>query len=183
MSIRMVREEDTERLLEIYGQYMDTAITFEYKLPDREEFRQRIRLISREYPYLVWEEKGKILGYAYAHRHMERAAYQWNAELSVYLDRSCRGKGIGTKLYQTLMDILRLQGVKNVYGCVTFPNRPSEHMHEKLGFRLAGRFENAGYKCGAWHAVSWFEKQIDVHENEPELFRPISDFIGKTLLL
>ena len=67
------------------------------------------------YPYLVWQEDGKILGYAYAHRHMERAAYQWNAELSVYLDRAARGRGLGRRLYGALMELLTMQGVLSAH--------------------------------------------------------------------
>ncbi len=93
MGIRMATAADTAELLAIYGQYIDTPITFEYELPTQAEFSARIAGILAEYPYLVWEEDGRILGYGYAHRHMERAAYQWNAELSVYLDRSPEDKG------------------------------------------------------------------------------------------
>lgn len=173
MTIRFAKEEDAGRLLEIYAPYLDTDITFEYEIPSEEEFLRRVREISGDYPYLVWEEDGVIRGYAYAHRHMERAAYQWNAELSVYLEIGRQGRGAGTRLYQALMEILKLQNIKNVYGCVTYPNPSSDHMHDRLGFHLAGRYRKAGYKCGSWHAVSWYEKEIGEHEAEPEPFLPL----------
>ena len=83
---RRATEEDVVSILAIYAPYVtDSAITFEYDVPSEEEFRQRIRTISAEYPYFVCESDGQIIGYAYAHRHMERAAYQWNAEFSIYI--------------------------------------------------------------------------------------------------
>ena len=84
MRYRLATEADAEVLLTIYGQYIETEITFEYRLPSLDEFRKRIRDILLFYPYLVAEEDGKVIGYAYAHRHMQREAYQWNGELSIY---------------------------------------------------------------------------------------------------
>lgn len=173
MKIRFAVEEDSAALLKIYEQYIDTPITFECSLPSEQAFAGRIAAIGREYPYLVCEEAGQAIGYAYAHRQMEREAYQWNAELSVYLDRSFTAQGIGPKLYCTLMEILRLQGVKMVYGGVTDTNVQSERMHLRLGFHCIGIYRRTGYKCGAWHDVSWFEKEIAPHEAVPEPFVPI----------
>ena len=88
-TIRFAAPDDAAALLRIYAQYIETPITFEYTLPSEEEFARRIRDIQAVYPYLVYIEDGEVLGYAYAHRFQERAAYQWGAELSVYLDRGC----------------------------------------------------------------------------------------------
>lgn len=103
MRYRLATEADAEVLLTIYGQYIETEITFEYRLPSLDEFRKRIRDILLFYPYLVAEEDGKVIGYAYAHRHMQREAYQWNAELSIYLDQKATSKGIGTELAKKLL--------------------------------------------------------------------------------
>ena len=172
MGIRMATTADTAELLAIYGQYIDTPITFEYELPTQAEFSARIAGILEEYPYLVWEEDGHIRGYGYAHRHMERAAYQWNAELSVYLDRAFTSRGLGGRLYRVLMELLRLQGVRTAYGCVTLPNEKSEGLHRALGFRQLGVYRNTGYKCGAWHDVAWFEKALGPYGGAPEPVRP-----------
>lgn len=134
MEIRFAAAADSSQLLKIYGQYIDTPITFEYVLPTEQEFTKRILDISQMYPYLVCLEGGEIIGYAYAHRQMQRAAYQWNAELSIYLDRCHTSRGIGKLLYCCLMDLLKLQGVKTVYGGVTLPNEKSERLHQALGF-------------------------------------------------
>ena len=91
---------------------------------------------------------------------MEREAYQWNAELSIYLDREYTSRGMGKKLYGILMDILGIQGICTVYGGVTLPNERSEGLHRALGFRLLGIYRQTGFKCGAWQDVGWFEKRL-----------------------
>ncbi len=172
MKIRLVCKKDCSEILNIYSQYIDTKITFEYTLPSIEEFEQRISEITKFYPYLVCEENGKIIGYAYAHRQAQRIAYQWNAELSVYIDKNYTSKGIGKTLYNILIKILRLQKIKTVYGCVTIPNEKSEKLHFSLGFKEAGIHRNTGFKNGKWHDVKWFEKQIAPYDTTPDF--PIS---------
>lgn len=168
MIIRLATIKDSNALLKIYSQYIDTAITFECTLPTEQEFAERVASIIKDYPYLVCEENGQILGYAYAHRQMEREAYQWNAELSIYLDRSFTSKGLGSKLYCILIDILKLQGIKNVYGGVTVPNEKSKKLHLGLGFTSLGTYHNTGYKHNKWHDVEWFEKKIIEYTLEPK---------------
>ena len=174
MHIRMASPVDCAAILAIYAQYIDTAVTFEYALPDEAAFAARMAGILGEYPYLVCEAQGRVVGYAYAHRAMARAAYQWGAELSIYLDRRFTARGIGRALYLALMEVLRLQGVKTVYGCVTLPNERSERLHERLGFRRSGVWQNAGYKCGRWWDVGWFEKPLAAYEGEPSPIRAVS---------
>ena len=174
MPIRFATPKDSAALLRIYAQYIETPVTFEYVLPSEREFATRIADISSFYPYLVHEADGNITGYAYAHRHMERTAYQWNAELSVYLDQSATSRGLGKTLYRVLMEMLVLQRVRTVYGCVTLPNAGSEGLHASLGFRLLGVYRNAGYKDGRWHDVGWFEKQIAPYGPDPEPIMPLS---------
>ena len=167
MSIRLARPEDGPALLAIYGQYIHTPITFEYELPTQEEFARRISSTLEGYPYLVWEEGGAPLGYAYAHREREREAYRWNAELSIYLDSRATGRGVGRALYTALMELLALQGVRTAYGAVTDPNPASEGLHQALGFRRLGVHQNTGYKNGRWHGVIWFEKALAPYGPEP----------------
>ena len=173
MEIGFASPRDTEELLAIYGQYIDTPITFECVLPTKEAFEERIRGITACYPYLVCRENGRIVGYAYAHRQAERAAYQWNAELSVYLDRSRTGQGLGRRLYTALMEMLRLQGIHTVYALVTVPNEKSEGLHGSMGFRHMGTHRSTGYKDGAWRDVAWFEKQIAPYDPDPAPLAPI----------
>ena len=168
-SLREACMEDAQDLLAIYAPYIrNTTITFEYDVPSCEEFRERMGHIMEGYPYLVCESGGHPMGYAYAHRYHERAAYQWDAELSVYVEEAYTGQGIGRALYTALMEILKLQHVKTVYGLVTSPNPSSEALHRALGFRLSGISERTGYKLGKWVDVACFEKPVGSREGEPE---------------
>lgn len=175
MGIRMATTGDTAKLLAIYSQYIDTSITFEYTLPSLAEFAARISGVLAEYPYLVWQEDGKILGYAYAHRHMERAAYQWNAELSVYLDRTACRRGLGRRLYGALMELLTMQGILTAHALVTSPNPASQALHESMGFHLTAVHRLAGYKNGAWRDVLWYEKELASRGPDPMAPVPLSD--------
>lgn len=171
---RRVTEDDVTQILTIYAPYVvDSVISFEYEVPNEEDFKQRIRSIAAEYPYFVCEMNGQIIGYAYAHRHMERAAYQWNAEISIYIRQGFTGKGLGKKMCHTLIELLRLQGIRNVFSCVTIPNERSVHLHQSMEFSTEGIFQDAGYKCGKWQTIAWFRKNIAPYTNEPAPFLPI----------
>jgi len=181
MNIRFATEMDADALLEIYKQYIDTSITFEYELPTVEEFQRRIREFSKEYPYFICTENNRCIGYIYAHRAQERAAYQWNAELSIYLDKNHLGKGLGRKLYEMMFEILALQGVKTLYGLVTTPNPKSTKLHEETGFQLSGVYHNTGYKAGKWCDVLLYEKQIGTYDLNPKPITPIVE-LNKNVL-
>ena len=175
-TFRLVQEADAAAILSIYEPYIqDTVITFEYETPSAQEFRNRVRKISAEYPYIVCISDDKIVGYAYAHSQMERAAYQWNAPLSVYIDEPYQRCGVGKALYSALIEILRMQNVRTVYGGVTIPNENSERLHEYLGFYKLGIYRSTGYKCGAWHDVAWFEKTIGNYDLDPQPFVSIQE--------
>lgn len=174
MQMRQATEKDAQAILAIYAPYIEnTSITFETVVPTLDEFTCRMKGILGSYPYLAIEENGVVQGYAYAHRQAERAAYAWNAELSVYLNPQCTGHGLGRALSLAVCDLLELQGVRNVFSLITQPNYPSMRMHELLGFTLMGTQKNAGYKCGAWHDVAWLQKQIGSFEGEPAPIRPL----------
>ena len=183
MNIRFAATADTDGCLAVYAEYMDTVITFETELPPHEEFAGRIRSYGAVYPWLVAEEDGVILGYAYAHRAQERAAYDWNAELSVYLAKRAAGRGLGTKLYGALLALLQKQGVRNVYGIVTLPNPASEALHRRFGFRTVGAYRRSGYKNGGWHDAGMFEKQIGSFDGEPEPLQPIGAIADREEIL
>ena len=170
MSIREARERDVPAMLEIYDEFVKhTAVSFEYVTPSIEEFTGRLREHMVVYPWLVWEDGGKVLGYAYAGRAFERAAYSWNAEISCYLAKEIRGKGIGRQLYARIEDILKEQGIRKVFAVVTSANEPSVGFHKALGYKETARFCNVGYKLGAWYDVIWLEKQL-LPLGEPDEF-------------
>lgn len=182
MKYRFVEPGDTKAILDIYAQYIDTTITFEYDLPSVSDFDGRIKEFSKDYPYIVAILDNKIVGYAYAHKHKERAAYQWNVEFSIYLDKQIVTKGIGTKMYDILFDIVKLQGIKNVYALVTNPNIPSEKFHYKMGFELLALHKNDGFKNGQWKDVMEFRKNIAAYEDNPAPIKYINQ-LDKDILL
>lgn len=174
MPMRFAGPEDCAAMRNIYAPYIETTITFEQEAPSEAEFLSRIKSVQAGYPWLVWEEDGVILGYAYAHKFAERVSYLPSSELSVYLDKAARGKGLGPKLYEALIAILQLQNVKSVYGIVTSPNERSEKLHEAMGFTRVSTLKNVGYKNG-WRDVSWFCKQIGPYSEPFTPFRPIGE--------
>ena len=182
--IRIAVPADAVRIAEIYRPYvLTTAITFEYDPPSAEEMAARIASTLPAFPYLVWEENGVVLGYAYAHPLYARAAYQWNAELSVYVEMDHRGGGIGGKLYRCLMEILRLQGIQSVYACITEPNPASVAFHHALGFEDLAKYPHCGFKHGKWYGVNWLVKHlVELTDETPVPRRPVDELPAQQLL-
>lgn len=166
--IRLATEADLDELLAIYSPYVEsTIISFEYEVPSREEFLERIRTYSEDYPWLVCECDGKIAGYAYASKHRTRTAYQWSAESTVYIHKDFHRKGIARLLYETLFEILRVQGYFNVFAGISLPNDQSVGFHLALGFEVVGVFRNIGYKFGNWHGTHWSQLQLSKYLKDP----------------
>lgn len=159
-TLRLATIEDADAILAVYAPYVPTPVTFEETVPSTHEFRTRTAKTLETYPYLVAELNDKIVGFAYAHPLREREAYQWNAELSVYVSPSATKHGLGTKLYTALMSLIQAQGIKAAYGVVTAPNEASNHLHKTLGFERQYVQKNAGYTCGAWHDMQWYVKYL-----------------------
>lgn len=177
IEIRKVETGDAGRLLEIYSYYIEeTAVSFEYVVPSIEEFRGRIEKISSSYPYLVAVDNDRIIGYAYAARFKERKAYDWDVELTIYLDKDVRRSGVGRKLYLALEDYLKRQNIINMYAYITAPsldddpysNYDSVNFHTHMGFKIVGRAEKCGYKFSRPYDLVWMEKRIgeEVHNRQ-----------------
>ena len=161
---------DAAGILAVYAPYIrETAITFETEVPALAAFERRVAEIGADFPYLVLEVDGELAGYAYAHRQAERAAYAWNAELSIYLAGKWCGKGLGAPLYRLLERLLAMQGYVNLYGVITASNRGSIALHEKLGYRQIGLHERTGWKFGQWQDVAWLHKRVGEGEPGPIL--------------
>ena len=166
--IRTAKETDAEEILRIYAPIItETPISFEYALPSIAEISTRIADTLTQYPWLVCEQQGRVVGYAYARAYRARAAYQWSAEVSVYVDSEFYGKGIGKTLYRALFAILRQQGYRTVIGGITLPNAASVGIHESLGFKPAGVFKALGYKLGAWHDVGFWQLDLQPSTIDP----------------
>ena len=174
--IRTVQLSDAEAILKVYAPFItDTCISFEYVVPSVEEFSQRIASISAEYPYIVLEEDGEIVGYAYSHRYLERVAYSWDVEVTIYLAPKVQGKGLGVILYDALEKLMALENIKNLYSCITGDNVHSIEMHRSMGYELIGTFPKAGFKHDRWLDVVWMAKAIGEKENAPLPFVPFTE--------
>lgn len=160
--IRPVTAADAPALAAIYNPYIrDTTITFEEVPVTVEEMAARVAKVTEAHPWLVWEEEGRVLGYAYSSVWRARAAYRHSTETAIYLAMDQRQKGVGTRLYQALLDELRVRGFHLVLGGLALPNEASVRLHERLGFRKAGHMREAGRKFGRWIDVGFWELLLE----------------------
>ena len=175
MTIRFTKLIDAPAILAIYAPYvMNSAITFEYTVPSVSEFSERIQIIQQQFPFLVAEEDGQLLGYAYASRHRDRIAYQWAVETSVYIHPHGQRKGLARALYTKLFELLRRQGYYTACAGITKPNLQSETFHCVMGFESIGLYSNVGYKMGEWHSVEWFQLALQPHQLNPAKPIPVT---------
>lgn len=191
--IRVAEERDVIPILDIYAPYVrGTTITFEYEVPTPEAFLARFEGITRDFPWLVWEEAGAVLGYAYASRPFERAAYAWCAEPSIYLRPDARGRGIGRQLYAALEALLSQMGYAESFAIITGENEASLAFHRALGYEKCAEMVKCGLKFGRWLDVDWLEKRLDsveIPRNPPIAWRDfrkdaqrIENILGKMSL-
>ena len=176
-TMRLVSEADAPRILEIYApSVLDTSISFEYEVPGEDEMRQRIRSkVEHGYPWLVMENDEMLLGYAYAGRWRDRAAYDWTVETTVYVNAAARRGGVGRTLYGALFRLLRAQGFVQAVAGVTLPNEGSVGLHQAVGFVSTGVTHHAGYKFGQWWDVGFFEMNIQPPPDVPSPTRYATD--------
>jgi phosphinothricin acetyltransferase len=173
--IRSARPGDAGGILDIYAPYIErTSFTFETETPSIEQFSERIRTYLINYPWLIYEDKGMIAGYAYAARHRERTAYQWSVESSIYIHPDYMRSGIGRKLYEGLISLLKIQGFRNVYAVINLPNDKSVAFHERCGFLHFTTYEKVGYKLGKWKNVGWWRLVINEFTDDPAAPIPFS---------
>ena len=148
-------------MLDIYRPIVEqTATSFELAVPSVEEFASRIVKTVSTHEWLVAEDDGNLVGYAYASPHRAREAYRYSAEVSVYVHPECRGRGLGRDLYDALFDAIDKLGFHYAYAGIALPNDASIALHQSIGFTEIGTFREVGYKHGAWHDVSWWQRKI-----------------------
>ena len=156
--IREVQKGDAGAVAEIYNHFVEnTVVTFEEEAVSVDEMAQRIETIGGEFPWLVFEEEGKILGFAYAKTWQVKSAYRFSLESTVYLAPGQAGKGIGTGLYEQLLPELKSRGVHVVIAGITLPNPHSIALHEKFGFTKAAHYKEVGRKFGEWIDVGYWQ--------------------------
>jgi L-amino acid N-acyltransferase YncA len=177
--IRSIKLSDAEAVRDIYAPFVsDSATSFETEAPDTAAIQQRIRDLTGQYPWLVFEADGKVLGYAYASSYRARKAYQWCVEVSVYVHEKARKCGVGRALYLSLFEVLRRQGYANAYGGITLPNPASVGLHESLGFTTIGVYSQVGYKFGQWHDVIWLQLRLQETDEPVPTPYPAADFLS-----
>ncbi len=182
-TIRIAREQDAEAIHAIYAPHVtDGVATFENVVPGTAAMRERLLARLPLYPWLVWEEAGAVLAYAYAGRFRERAAYDWIAETSIYVHPSAQRRGIARRLYGVLLDAMRLQGLTQAVGVITLPGTASVAMHEALGFAPAGVWRQSGWKLGQWWDVGVWQKELQPAACPPAPVRPFAALAGDPAL-
>jgi L-amino acid N-acyltransferase YncA len=145
----------------IYAPYVTaSAVSFEEVPPSAEEFAALITRTIRTHPWLVLEDAGRLVGYAYASQHRARAAYRWAADVGIYVDAEHRRRGAGRRLYTALLDLLRRQGLRIACAGITLPNDASIALHRAVGFEPVGTYRAIGWKAGAWRDVSWWQLRL-----------------------
>ena len=160
--IRVVKETDAAHIAKIYNHYiLNTLITFEEQPLIPEELLERIKSVTAEYPWLVYEDNGRVVGYAYATRWKERSAYRHTVEVAIYLDVQDIGKHIGSRLTAALLDELRNRKTHSVLAGITLPNTASVKLCEKFGFAMVGQLKEVGYKFDQWVDVGYWELILD----------------------
>lgn len=160
--IRNATVDDASQIADIYNFYLiNTPVTFEEIPITGEEIARRIYEVKEKgLPWIVSEEEGQVVGYAYASKWRTRSAYRYTVESTIYLDKSCTGKGFGKPLYAALLDLLKGLGIHTVIGGITLPNPASVTFHESFGFKKVAHFHEVGYKQDTWLDVGFWEKHL-----------------------
>jgi L-amino acid N-acyltransferase YncA len=159
--IRPVQLSDAAAIAQIYQHYVTTTtISFETEPPSADEITARMQKITARHSWLVYENEGALLGYAYTSTFRERRAYQATVESTIYLDQTAIGRGIGRALYQALLDDAATKGYREALGVIALPNEVSVRLHEKLGFVKVAHLEKIGYKFNQWIDVSIWQKHL-----------------------
>ena len=169
-TIRAATLDDAAAIAAIYAPFVTgTAVTFETEPLSSAAMTERMQAAGGLYPWFVaTDDDGKVIGYAYATKFRERAAYRFAVETTVYVDPRAQRGGIATSLYRRLLDTLTTQGFTQAMGVITIPNIPSIRFHEALGFVQAGVFHKVGYKLGAWHDVGYWQRPLAAPQPQPK---------------
>ena len=152
----------------IYAPHVEgSAVSFEEVAPTPPDFAEVIERTSRTHPFIVLEDDGRVVGYAYAGPHRARAAYRWAADVGIYVDPAHRRCGTGRRLYEALFELMRNQGLLVAVAGITVPNDASIGLHRAVGFEPVGTYRAIGWKAGAWRDVSWWQKQLAAGDDGP----------------
>ena len=168
MNVRDATPADGAACAAIYAPYVtETAISFESVPPTAEQMTARIAAALQTHAWVVLEDDGRVVGYAYAGQHKERAAYRWTCEVSVYLETGRRRGGAGRALYEALFERLAARGYRMLVAGMTLPNAASEGLHRALGFEPVGVNRRIGWKNGEWRDVAWVQRPLGPADDAP----------------
>jgi phosphinothricin acetyltransferase len=184
-TLRPARPGDAAEIRDIYAPFVrDSPATFRTEVPLIEEVTTEISeaRAADEHPwYVAVRSSGgddRIVGYAYASRLRDRAAYRWTVETSIYVDPACHRDGVGSRLYDRLLGTLGAQGYCSAYAAIATPNPKSVGFHERRGFERIGIFPDSGYKLGEWHDVVWYHRRLRDPAGDPPAPQPVSAVDG-----
>jgi phosphinothricin acetyltransferase len=158
--IRNVLKSDASIIADIYNYYVaNSTATFEEEAVDEAEFVKRIESVTVDYtlPWIVYEDEGRVVAYAYSKPFHPRSAYRYTLETSIYINHLVCGKGIGRELYSALIAKLQNKNVHSLIGLLAHPNEGSENLHRKLGFTISGHLKEAGFKFGKWVDITYWQ--------------------------
>jgi phosphinothricin acetyltransferase len=172
LTIRGAREADAAAVAAVYAPYVrETAVSFEADPPSEAVMAERIGGTLATHPWLVAERCGEVVGYAYAGKHSQRAAYRWTVDLTVYVRDQERRSGIGRSLYRVLLATLREQGFRSAFAEIVLPNPGSTRLHEAMGFQHIGTHKDIGFKLGRWHDIAYW--RLGLHYGDAAPGEPI----------
>jgi phosphinothricin acetyltransferase len=158
--VRVARPADAIAIAAIYAPYvLETAISFE-ETPPPDEIAVRMAAILQTYPYLVFDDGERVLGYAYGGQHRSKPAYRWSVETTIYVDRAAHRGGVGRALCSELLALLTRQGFHSAFAGITLPNPNSVALHEAMGFVYLGTFEEIGFKFGRLQDLGWWRRPL-----------------------
>jgi phosphinothricin acetyltransferase len=160
-TIRICSVADADAVAAIYAPIVrDTVISFEVDPPTSREMARRIAATLQTHPWLVAEQEGRVVGYAYAGQHRDRSAYRWSVDVTAYVAANSRRYGVGRALYERLIGILQRQGFHAAFAGIALPNAASIGLHEAVGFRPVGIYKEVGFKQGQWRDVEWWRLSL-----------------------
>jgi L-amino acid N-acyltransferase YncA len=176
-SIRVAEKADAAAIATIYAPYVrDTAVSFEVEPPSAATMAERLAETTATHPWLVADRDGAIAGFAYAGKHSERAGYRWTVDVTVYVSRERRCRGVGRGLYRVLLEVLRRQRFRSAFAEIVLPNSGSVRLHETSGFKLIGIHEDVGFKLGRWHDIGYWRIGLSIGSAPPVEPIPFAGF-------
>ena len=177
VKVRAAQVEDGAAVAGIYGPYVrDTAVSFEADVPTAAVMAERISTTLLTHPWLVAERDGIVVGFTYAGKHSQRAAYRWTVDVTVYVSGDERRTGVGRQLYGALLATLRMQGFRSAFSEIVLPNAGSERLHEAMGFKHLGVHKDIGHKLGQWQDIGYWRLGLSEGSAPPEEPVPFTVF-------